>query len=259
MRLDPRTCHGVLMQLSPEPTQADDNNNGSTRGIAKLAFQQKPGSRDTTSTLYKKILVYYKSYKDTFLYFSSASVIGLSGFGESFQVKQLAHQNHAYVVHACLAAHGAHPYPPPPALGCCKLVRASVSQGPSDDALRVLRGSERCAGKTVQAFRCQCNWLYEVQVSEVFESVQNRLKGCLVEFFNNVMGKLQVAGKTCRVVKSNYFQPEEDHDYSEYVNRFLPWYEDLVHPVFEELRVQLRKLRYIQAVLVVNRAHQTRY
>lgn len=60
---------------------------------------------------------------------------------------------------------------------------------------------------------------YEMQVHEDFSSLQNIFKDCLEQFFNKVIGGLH-AGKTRRA-RSNNVEPDEDYNYTEYVDKSL--------------------------------------
>lgn len=177
--------------------------------LARLAFHQEPARRDTASALYRRILGLSKAHQETALYFSPFTlVIGPSGIGKSFLTKQLAHQNHAYVVYVCLATNHAHPnlsQSPPTNLFARPCAR---------DQMTTLVECFVAAGlahvKLCRSFGINAMGFYEMQAQENFSSLQNISRDCLEQFFK-VMGDLRAAGKTRRV-RSNDVEPDEDYN-----------------------------------------------
>ena len=165
-------------------------------------------------------------------------MIGPSGIGKSFLTKQLAHQNHAYVVYVCLATNDAHPYP-------LQSSTANLFARPSrrDQMITLVEcfvAADLARIKLCRSVGINTAKFYGMQIQEMFSSLQNIFKDCLEQFFNGVMGDLGAAGKTRRV-RSNDVEPDEDYDYTEYVDRSLAWYESLLAPVFGELKKELQK------------------
>lgn len=57
MRSGPIPCQSIFKGLSPEHRPKENNG-----PLAKLAFHQTPAKRDTTGSLHKEILGFYKAY-----------------------------------------------------------------------------------------------------------------------------------------------------------------------------------------------------
>lgn len=189
----------------------------------------------------------HNAYQKTALYFSPFTlVIGPSGIGKSFLTKQLAHQNHAYVVYVCLATNDAHPYPlqsPAASLFARPSTRDQMTTLVECFVAAGLAHVKLCKSVGINAIR-----FYEMQVRENFSSLQNIFRDCLEEFFNKVMRDLRAARKTRRV-RSNDVEPDEDYDYNEYVDKSLQWYESLLASVFGELKKELQKSEVFQSFL----------
>lgn len=94
-----------------------------------------------------------------------------------------------------------------------------MRKGPNDNSGRVLCCSRLRHVKLCRSVEVNAMGFYEMQVREDFSSLQNVFKDCLEQFFNKVIGGLH-AGKTRRA-RSNNVEPDEDYNYTEYVDKSL--------------------------------------
>lgn len=198
--------------------------------LARRAFIQTPPKQDTTSTLYSKIVEYFQAYRDTSAYFAPyTSLIGPSGIGKSYQIGQLAHQDHAYVVYARLATNDTHHPSRSP-------VARVFSRPLTQEQMTTLFECYVVAGmvhvKLCRHFRIMPAGFFEMQVDEKF----GRFRNCLADYLEGFFDKALQEG-----ARDNKDDDVDSDDYAESVDRLLGWYKQAVCHLFEDAQRTLSK------------------
>lgn len=102
-----RQYHQLLLKALPK---AQPQTNNQMDAVIR-AFYQQNLRRDAGRRIYRRIVDYFRAY-DPIPYLSPfTSIIGRSGIGKSYLMKQLAYDNCTYVVYACLAKRAGNAYP----------------------------------------------------------------------------------------------------------------------------------------------------
>ncbi|KAL1979111.1 hypothetical protein VTN96DRAFT_6838 [Rasamsonia emersonii] len=203
----------------------------------KDAFHQEDRGRDVAKMVHDQIVKFLNDYNSGGYFSPYTSLIGPSGIGKSFLVKQMAYQNRIYIVYASLGIPAA----------CCYPGRSAIADliGFIHDRpamimffecyiVASLVHVELCKdfGITAAAF-------FDLQVDELFAEFQTTLSKHVMGFYNKVNGEYSIKqGKGGRRERSD--QDWKPFDYQGYIDEFLEEYKSDVRYLFRQAREQLR-------------------
>ncbi|KAL1961862.1 hypothetical protein VTN77DRAFT_986 [Rasamsonia byssochlamydoides] len=232
----------ALLAISPRCKDAkmDDYH----RLLLRLLPSRSSQSPSSSAQREARIAAYYKYYSSGIHLAPFTSIIGPSGIGKSFLVKELAFKNYSYVVYACLATDKASSYPQRSQLAN---VIVNIIDRPE------LTTFWECfiAASLVHVAICKdlgitAAGFYDLQVLETFVQFQITIARRVQEFFYKVYQSSTSQGTGNRRERSD--KDDQFFDYQKDVNQFVDEYKTDMTPVFQKAKSDIFTIQFSRTV-----------